>query len=483
MKKKIGIIGAGVSGLVTAKTCIEYGFEVKVFEKDQELGGVWASSRRYPGLSTQNTKDTYFFSDFPMPDSYPQWPSGRQVQSYLISYAEKFNVIHLIKFKHEITEIHFKENMWAVVGQNRGGHFTEYFDFLIICNGTFSDPHIPTIPGVDSFIAAGGQMSHSSQFKSTNTSRDKHAVVVGYSKSANDVAAAISKTATNTVVVYREAKWKVPLAFKGIPLKYVLLNRFGEAMLKPDRLNRIERFIHRTGLPKKILPAIENYISKKQNLRQLGLLPNISMVEQSFGEIMLETTGFFKQVEKGRITPKQGEISSFNGKQITLTNGEQFHSDLVIFGTGFKQTIPFLPDHLTKDFIDEQGNYILYRHILPAGIPSLAFVGYNSSFFSTLTSEIAALWVCEFLMNRIAKPSATEIIEEGTSFLKWRSGFRTKSSSKGLSTIPGSIQHVDLLMKDMKVSLPFFSLLADWLILTKPSRYKSAKDKVMQRNK
>jgi phytoene dehydrogenase-like protein len=42
--KTIGIIGAGLSGLVTAKTCLEYGYEVKVFEKDTELGGVWSSS-------------------------------------------------------------------------------------------------------------------------------------------------------------------------------------------------------------------------------------------------------------------------------------------------------------------------------------------------------------------------------------------------------------------------------------------------------
>jgi dimethylaniline monooxygenase (N-oxide forming) len=53
--KTIGIIGAGFSGLVTAKTCLEYGYEVKMFEKETELGGVWSSSRRYPGVTQQNT--------------------------------------------------------------------------------------------------------------------------------------------------------------------------------------------------------------------------------------------------------------------------------------------------------------------------------------------------------------------------------------------------------------------------------------------
>ena len=81
--KTIGVIGAGISGLVTAKTCLEYGYKVLVFEKEKELGGVWASSRRYPGVETQNTKDTYYFSDFPMRKKIPEWPSGKKGQSYL----------------------------------------------------------------------------------------------------------------------------------------------------------------------------------------------------------------------------------------------------------------------------------------------------------------------------------------------------------------------------------------------------------------
>ena len=45
--KKIAIIGAGVSGLVAARELINRGYEVKVFEKSQGLGGR-ASTRRLP---------------------------------------------------------------------------------------------------------------------------------------------------------------------------------------------------------------------------------------------------------------------------------------------------------------------------------------------------------------------------------------------------------------------------------------------------
>lgn len=48
---KVCVVGAGLSGLVSAKVLQEDGFEVTVFEKAPELGGVWASFRHYPGIS------------------------------------------------------------------------------------------------------------------------------------------------------------------------------------------------------------------------------------------------------------------------------------------------------------------------------------------------------------------------------------------------------------------------------------------------
>ncbi|HEV7591446.1 MAG TPA: NAD(P)-binding protein, partial [Longimicrobium sp.] len=100
---RIGIVGAGLSGLVTAKTFLEEGLEVTVFEKEDELGGVWARSRRYPGLATQNPRDTYAFSDFPMPASYPDWPSGEQVQAYLAAYADRFGVTPHLRLGTRVT--------------------------------------------------------------------------------------------------------------------------------------------------------------------------------------------------------------------------------------------------------------------------------------------------------------------------------------------------------------------------------------------
>ncbi|MEJ7716402.1 MAG: FAD-dependent oxidoreductase [Thermoleophilaceae bacterium] len=42
----IGIIGAGFAGLSHAKVLREFGFDVTVFDKTPDVGGVWSRTRR-----------------------------------------------------------------------------------------------------------------------------------------------------------------------------------------------------------------------------------------------------------------------------------------------------------------------------------------------------------------------------------------------------------------------------------------------------
>ena len=99
---KVAIIGAGFAGLSSVKVLTQFGHEVTVFEKAPDVGGVWSATRRYPGLKTQNNKDTYFLSDFPMPAEYPEWPSGEQVQRYLAAFARHFDLERRIHLNSEV---------------------------------------------------------------------------------------------------------------------------------------------------------------------------------------------------------------------------------------------------------------------------------------------------------------------------------------------------------------------------------------------
>ena len=60
--RRVGIIGAGVAGLATAKTLLADGIDCVVFERGERLGGVWADG--YSNFGVQIQKELYEFPDW-----------------------------------------------------------------------------------------------------------------------------------------------------------------------------------------------------------------------------------------------------------------------------------------------------------------------------------------------------------------------------------------------------------------------------------
>lgn len=483
MNQNIAVIGAGLSGLVTAKTLLEYGHDVTVFEKENEIGGVWSPCRHYPGLTTQNTRDTYAFSDFRMPKTYPEFPTGAQMLDYLQAYAKHFGVAPQVRLRHRVAAAEPADGGgWLLTGDSDGMPFSERFDFLVVCNGTFSEPFIPPAPGMDAFSEGGGRILHTTQVASPDLYRDKKVVVVGYGKSACDVASAVSDEASETYLVYRQAKWKVPKRVAGTNYKYLVLSRFGEALTKMRYRNGFEKLIHALELPPAIFRRMQRIFAKQQQLEACGLLPETSITDLLFGELSVESDGFFQKVREGKIRAIPGEIRSFQKGGLRLSNGAHLEADTVIYGTGFSQNLPFLPEEMLKKFTDADGNYLLHRHILPVRVPGLAFVGYNTSFFCNLTSEIAALWLAEWLRGNIVLPSPADMEAGILDHLNWRKQFRMNSLYRNASVYPFNTTYVDRLLKDMGTALPLPALLSEWLIVVEPSHYAPVKRKIMERS-
>jgi cation diffusion facilitator CzcD-associated flavoprotein CzcO len=67
--KTVCVIGAGVSGLVAAKTFAAPGHKVTILERSGDLGGVWEPARSYPDVQTQSPKELYRYTDKAMPDA------------------------------------------------------------------------------------------------------------------------------------------------------------------------------------------------------------------------------------------------------------------------------------------------------------------------------------------------------------------------------------------------------------------------------
>jgi len=404
--KHIGIIGAGISGLTTAKAFIEKGYKVTVLEKAADLGGVWEKSRSYLGVATQTTRDEYAFSDFPMPSEYPQWPTGVQVQAYLRGYAIHKQVYQHIWFNTRVEQLVYRQNAWQIRFTDLSDNTPQEarFDFVAVCTGSFHKPYIPPFKGMDSFLKAGGQLLHSSEVKDEAMLRDKAVAVVGFAKSATDIATLSSYISNSTTLLYRKAQWKVPRFFGNkVNMRHLLFSRLSEAFFNAPRKSFSQRLLHTIGKP--IVWAqwrgLEALLKWQFKLKACDMVPQHRIEDQISCSLGVAPEGFYEQVQKGNIKAKRTEINRLTGKQITLQNGETITVDVLVCGTGFTQELPFLEESYRKLIMDSNGRFRLFRNIIHPLVPQLGFVGFNSSLFTTLTSEVAAHWLVRFMENSL----------------------------------------------------------------------------------
>lgn len=486
MGKNIGIIGAGFAGLVSAKVLKEFGHDVTVFEKDSEVGGVWTTSRRYPGLSTQNVRSTYALSDFSYPKGYPEWPSGEQVQVYMANYVKHFGFGKNILLNTTVTKTSQASDGSWTVSTTSGNNSKDYnFDFLIIANGIFCDPFVPEFKGEDSFKAAGGKIMHTVDFHNLSDVKGKNVVVVGFGKSSCDVANATVGTSASTTIVARKLIWKVPKKFKNVlNYKMLLLTRMGEALFPYIELKGMEAFMHGKGkaVSKGMLGSVQGVIESQFKLKKLNLHPNNGLETIVRSTVSLASDGFFDKVEAGSLkVERDTEIVSMSAGKVKLANGKELSADYVICGTGFHQRIPFMDDKLVSQITDDRGNFRLYRQMLPLNLKNLAFNGYNSSFFSQLNAEIGALWIAAYLANGFTLPSKTEQLAHIDKRLAWMEKRTEFKHSKGTNIIPFSIHNVDELLDDMQLSVGKFVRFNEWLLPINPKNYAKLYKKLHKR--
>lgn len=484
--KNIAIVGAGFAGLSSAKVLSQLGHRVTVFEKTPDVGGVWSSTRRYPGLKTQNNKGTYALSDLKMPRSYPEWPSGEQVQTYLADYAERFGLTPHLRLSTEV----------ELATPTPGGGWdvttaagTEHFDHLVLASGIFSRPFVPPIEGVDVLEQLGGQILPAGDLHSLDAVRGKHAMVLGYGKSACDITVEVSTVAASTTVVARELLWKMPRKIKGVlNYKFLMLTRLGEGLFRYHAVNGAERVLHAgdSKLANSMLGSVGGVTTGQLKLEKLGLVPQGQFSDIAKSTVSLATEGFFEGVADGRIavhrdTVVQRFVEKDGRACAELTDGAVVPVDVVIAATGWTQDIPFLPQEVMDRLLDANGDFLLHRQIHPIDVPDLSFAGYNSSFFSPLSAETSAIWIGSMLGGNHTLPSREAMLAETRERLTWMRERTDGMHARGTNIIPFSMHNIDETLADVGLDVPRRTKAAQWLLPPNPRSYRRITPKLAKR--
>lgn len=112
-RKRIAVIGAGPCGLATAKSCLEENLDVVIFDRTDNIGGLWCY-RDYDedGIPSvmkstviNTSKEMSAFSDFPPPPNYPNFMHNTLMFQYFKQYAEKFGLLSHVQLLTEVLKV------------------------------------------------------------------------------------------------------------------------------------------------------------------------------------------------------------------------------------------------------------------------------------------------------------------------------------------------------------------------------------------
>lgn len=381
---KVAIIGAGCSGITAIKALKEAGItNIRCFEQNDQVGGNWIYSSKNSHSSICKTthiissKRLSEYSDFPMPDDYPDYPSHKQVLRYFHDYADAFDLNQFIDFKTKVkSAILLDSGKWAIETDKE----REEFDFLLISNGHHSVPRMPDLPGKFS-----GELIHSHHFKNNEPFKEKKVLVIGGGNSACDCVVECSRIAERAVISMRRPHYIIPKFFLGKPA-----DTFNKGMLW------IPEFI--AGSLRKLSLRIQVGNYESYGLRN----PDFPVTKD---HPTLNSELLYK-LRHGNVVPKPG-IQKIEDNKVNFIDGTFEYFDVIIAATGYKIATPFI-DSAFLDYSDAD-EVPLYLRMFHQKYRNLIFIGLLQPQGAVWPlSEVQSVLAAKYISGKYTLPKNVE---------------------------------------------------------------------------
>ncbi len=198
------IIGAGMSGILSAVKLQEAGFDdLTIYEKASRLGGTWRENT-YPGIACDVPSHLYSFSFAPNPDWTHRFSPGAEIQQYLENVAKRFDVERFIRANTEIRRCAWLDGRWEI--ETAAGEI-DHADFIIAATGVLHHPNIPSIPGLETFA---GSSFHSARWDHQVKLDGQRVGVIGTGSSAVQIVSALVDRVAEISLFQRTPQWIMP---------------------------------------------------------------------------------------------------------------------------------------------------------------------------------------------------------------------------------------------------------------------------------
>jgi indole-3-pyruvate monooxygenase len=201
------VVGSGPAGLAVGACLRRAGIDFVLLEKEQTVAPAWR--RHYDRLHLHTHRNHSGLPYFPMPRSYPRYPSREQVIAYLESYAREFSIAP--RFGEEVVQARQNEGVWELKTKSACYRARA----LVLATGYNGVPVRPSWPGMEGYQ---GVLLHSSEYRSGERFRGQDVLVVGFGNSGGEIAIDLFEHGARPSIVVRGTVNLLPRELFGLPI-------------------------------------------------------------------------------------------------------------------------------------------------------------------------------------------------------------------------------------------------------------------------
>lgn len=348
---RFGVIGAGVSGIVSTIELVRRGAEVTVFERSDDFSGTWHLNR-YPGCGVDTASHLYQFS-FEPGDWENFYAPQNQIKEYFKQVADLYDVKRHVQFNSEVVAAEYvdADDTWVFTVRDAAGEQQHVFDAMVSGVGAFGTPAVPRIAGLDDFE---GTTYHTADWPDEVELAGKRVAVIGTGASAMQLVPSVIDEVGHMTIFQRSPQWAAPFEqwhqtmsesvrsmIRSVPLYRAwyrarlgwMLNDKTHASLQVDPTWDDE------GRSINAINAGHRRFFTRYMLEQLGgdeeLLAKTLPSYPPFGKRMLLDNGWFRALRRDDVDLVTSGIERVVENGIITADGDLVEIDVLILATGF----------------------------------------------------------------------------------------------------------------------------------------------------
>ncbi|KTC84033.1 FAD-dependent oxidoreductase [Legionella brunensis] len=388
---KIAIIGAGWIGIGCLKVLSQQGHEIDVFEKNNDLGGVWHPDNNYAGLRIHAPACTIAYSDFPLPSHINPLEriTSAQVFSYLKDFCMHFNLYNRMSFSRRIISINYDSNTrkskLIIADENNKTFIKDGYDYVIYTHG-ITERVIPRFKGRNEFL---GQIYHSFDVSEKLLQElvlaNKQISVLGGSKTATDFILKFNEYGYNVNWLCRTPYWflRYDLLIKWSKKHHYYLTKFMWTL---------------GGLYYRYMPKTFFWLWIKFHiLHTYGKSP-FNHKKFHLGIIDDHQMAILKQYYQ--LHAIEGDIVALEENAILLKNGKKVPTDVLICCTGSAATGSLLEVYVDDKKVNLEKIKFMYRDRVIPEVPNLIFTAFATFSPHSIKGITEGNWISKYLEMR-----------------------------------------------------------------------------------